>query len=74
MRDITIYDATTGETVEISGKGQDPHAVIIPYDFKYPLEKHSIVEAYELFKNWTQNRNSDNNWYTLPVESKVVGK
>ena len=74
LKDISIYDATTGETVKISGKGEDPHAVIIPYDFKYPLEKQSIVNAYQLFKNWTQNRNTDNKWYTQPDESKVVGK
>jgi hypothetical protein len=34
-----IYDATTKLTVKLSTKGQDPHGIMIPFDFKYPAEK-----------------------------------
>lgn len=74
LRNIVIYDATTEQEIKISGKGDDPHAVIIPYDFKYPLEKESIVNAYQLFKNWTHDRFADNKWYTYPDDAKVINK
>ena len=74
LKQIYIYDRTTDQEIRIPAKGEDPHAVIIPYDFKYPLERQKITDAYQLFKNWTQNRNADNKWYTQPDESKVVGK
>ena len=74
LRQIYIYDGTTEKEIRIPAKGEDPHAVIIPYDFKYPLEKQSIVNAYQFFKNWTQNRLADNKWYTYPDDTKVISK
>ena len=74
LKQIYIYDRTTDQEIRIPAKGEDPHAVIIPYDFKYPLEKQRITHAYQLFSNWSGNRYADNKWYTQPDESKVVGK
>lgn len=74
LKQIYIYDGTTEKEIRIPAKGEGPHAVIIPYDFKYPLEKQRITDAYKLFSNWSGDRFADNKWYTQPDETKVVGK
>jgi len=69
-----IYDLTTKLTVKLSTKGQDPHGIMIPFDFKYPLEKTCIKDAYTEFNNWGQNPVNSTNWYTKPVSGKVYSK
>lgn len=57
-----------------------PWALIIPGDFKYPIEGLSIGKAkgnviggaYLGFSSWAQNRNSNKNWYNKPQDSEVV--
>jgi hypothetical protein len=66
-----IYDATTKQTVKLSTKGQDPHGIMIPFDFKYPVEKVRINDAYKDFNNWGSNPILSTNWYTKPVSGKV---
>lgn len=72
LKSITIYDATINHRITFSGRTDDPHAIVVPYDFKYPLEKNSIIKAYPTFRNWTQNRNVDNNWYKSPMDGDVI--
>lgn len=67
-----VYDATTKHTVKLSLKGQDPHGIMIPFDFKYPLEKVCIKDAYNEFNNWGKNPVNSTNWYTKPVTGKVI--
>ena len=66
-----IYDMTTGETIRLSRKGEDPHGIMIPYDFKYPKEKICIKDAYEKFNNWGENRVTSTDWYVYPTEDFV---
>lgn len=66
-----IYDMTTGETIRLSRKGEDPHGIMIPYDFKYPKEKICIKDAYEKFNNWGKNRVTSTDWYVYPTEDLV---
>ena len=66
-----IYDATRDYTVHISKAGEDPHGIMIPFDFRYPLEKICIKDAYLKFNNWGQNKVLDTDWYRYPVEEKV---
>ena len=66
-----IYDASTNLTVKLSTKGQDPHGIMIPFDFKYPIEKVRINEAYKEFNNWGSNPVLSTNWYTKPESGKV---
>lgn len=66
-----IYDLTTNLIVKLSGKGQDPHGIMIPFDFKYPIEKVRINEAYKEFNNWGSNPVLSTNWYTKPESGKV---
>ncbi|SFC12926.1 protein of unknown function [Xylanibacter ruminicola] len=67
-----VYDATTKHTVKLSLKGQDPHGIMIPFDFKYPVEKVCIKDAYNEFNNWGKNPVNSTNWYTKPVTGKVI--
>ena len=69
-----IYDKTTNQTIRLATKGQDPHAIMIPYDFKYPLERVCIKDAYKEFNNWGTNPILSTDWYTKPVDSKVYMK
>ena len=67
-----LFDETTGKQVKLSKKGEDPHGIMIPYaDFKYPLEKVCIKDAYGEFNNWGQNPVNSTDWYTKPVSGKV---
>ena len=66
-----IYDMTTGLTVKLSKKGEDPHGIMIPNDFKYPKEKTCIKDAYLQFNNWGQNRITSTDWYKYPEVDKV---
>ena len=66
-----IYDATTGQEIRMSKIGEDPHGIMIPNDFKYPLEKVCIKNAYAEFNNWGQNSVTSTDWYTKPVSGKV---
>lgn len=69
-----IYDKTTGLTVKVSKSGEDPHGIMIPFDFAYPTEKTCIKNAYGEFNNWGSNPVVSTNWYTKPVEGKVYTK
>jgi hypothetical protein len=62
-----IYDMTTDTTVKLAKKGEDPHGIMIPYDFKYPKEKVCIKYAYEEFNSWGENRITSTYWYKHPT-------
>lgn len=66
-----IYDTTTNKYVYLSRVGEDPHGIMIPYDFKYPLEKVCIKDAYDRFNEWGQNRITSTDWYKYFNEDKV---
>ena len=66
-----IYDITTSNVVRVSKKGEDPHGIMIPYDFKYPLEKICVKNAYLQFNNWGENPINNTDWYLYPVEDNV---
>ena len=70
-----LYDKTTGLEVKLSKKGEDPHGIMIPYDFKYPLEKVCIKDAYTDFAKWGKDKDIiSSNWYTKPNNKKVYTK
>ena len=67
-----IYNASTGKEIRLSLMGEDPHAIMIPDDFEYPLEGTCIKNAYPAFLNWSKDRTTSLNWYVTPeIESKV---
>ena len=68
-----IFDKATGNTICVAKKGQSPYGIMIPNDFKYPLEKVCIKDAYLQFNNWGQNSILSTLWYNDPV-TKLVYK
>ena len=66
-----IYDMTTGVPIYLSRKGEDPHGIMVPYDFKYPKEKVCVKDAYGKFNNWGENRVTSTDWYIYPTEDLV---
>ena len=66
-----IVDATTNVTIELSKRGEDPHGIMIPNDFKYPLEKVCVKDAYLEFNSWGQNSITSSDWYERPVLENV---
>lgn len=66
-----IYDATTNVTVRLAKTGQNPWAILIPTDFRYPSERVSVTKAYPLFNSWGEGSILSNLWYNTPDKSKV---
>ena len=66
-----IFDKTTNKVVKLSKKGEDPHGIMIPNDFKYPLELICIKNAYDQFNSWGENMITDTDWYLYPNEGKI---
>jgi hypothetical protein len=58
-----IYDKTRNTEVHIATAGQDPHAIMIPWDFEWPLERQCIKDAYSRFNSWGMGNVLDNDWY-----------
>ena len=67
-----IENRTKGYNVYISREGQDPHAIMIPTDFKWSKEKICIKDSYLLFGNWGQNMIESTDWYLYPEEDLVI--
>jgi hypothetical protein len=58
-----IYNVSEGKTIKLSEKGEDPHGIMIPYDFKYPVEQKCIKDAYSRFNEWGETRVNSTDWY-----------
>ena len=72
---VYIYNATTQREIKLSKTGEDPHAIMIPYDYEYPLEQVCVKDAYSKFIDWGTNPSADNrNWYMSGIEGKVYTK
>lgn len=71
--DPTIFNKTMNWNVAIAKEGQDPHAILVPGDFLYPIEKQCVRFAYEGFNEWGQFIIA-NSWFDKPVAGKVYTK
>lgn len=71
---IYIYNATTGKEIRLAKQGEDPHAIMIPKDFRYPMEGVCIKNAYPAFVNWAKDRTQNQNWYLTPEMESVTYK
>ena len=60
-------------SVHISTPGQDPHAVMIPADWRWPKEWTNIKDAYPDFVNYARDPQNPAyaEWYKNPVESLI---
>ena len=66
-----LYDKTKGTTVKMAMQGENPHAIMIPGDFRYPLETICINKAYSEFNNWGVDFIISTDWYRHPNTDKV---
>ena len=71
LKSIYIENRTTGKTIKVPEKGEAPNAIIIPINFRYPLERKSITDAYPDFLNWAVNMNVNKDWYLYWEEDFV---
>lgn len=68
---ITIENVTTGETIGVAQTGEAPLGIITPFDFNYPMERESIVNAYTGFRSWTAQRTQHRDWYLYETDQKT---
>ena len=66
LKKITIKNESTGKTIAMP-----TYAIIVPVDFKYPIEKTSIIEAYPNFSIWAKDATRPGNWYLNGVEGLI---
>ena len=66
-----IYDKNKDWFIKISRQGEDPHAIMIPYDFRWPLEIKCIKDAYLRFNEWGMKLITSTDWYKFPEEELV---
>jgi hypothetical protein len=71
-KQIYIYNKTQDYDVKMAQKGEDPHGIMIPCDFKYPIEKTCIKDAYKQFNNWGENPINSTDWYLYPEDGKTM--
>lgn len=71
LKSISIKNVKTGKTITMPKNGEPPYAIIVPLNFRYPVERCSIVSAYPDFKKWAQNRNEATDWYLNGVENRL---
>lgn len=68
---IYLFDKTQNRDITLAGKGDDPHAIVVPANFEYPNEKTCIRTAYPLFRNWAQNAEQDKMWFTEGIDQHI---
>ena len=71
LKTVSIYNRKTGKTISMPKDGEPPYAIIVPLNFRYPVEKCSIISAYPDFIKWAQNRNEATDWYLNGVENRL---
>ena len=63
LKNIQIYNESTGQTVKMPGTGEAPYAIIVPMRFNYPKEGSDIRKSYPEFLKWASNSATSKNWY-----------
>jgi hypothetical protein len=75
LRNVYIENKTTGQIIQMPIKnGEPPYAIIVPYDFKYPMEGKSIEAAYPGFLQWVQDMNTAKDWYIASDDNNLIYK
>ena len=79
-----IYNKTKNYDVHIARRGEDPHAIIIPVDWRYPREyicvggyepeKGRYKVAYPEFNNWGAKQVDETDWYLHPNVDLIYTK
>jgi hypothetical protein len=73
LRGVYIENRTTSQIIQMPiTNGQSPYAIIVPYDFKYPMEGKSIKAAYPGFLEWVQDMNAQKDWYIASDDNNLI--
>ena len=78
---LAIYSTAQGE-VRLSGSGDTPHGVMIPFDWRWPTERTKITQAYnktdapetetdQSFTNFMTNAGHAELWYKYPTKNTM---
>ena len=67
-----IYDKSINNKVELSKIGEDPHGIMIPYDFRWSRERVCVKDAYFQFNSWGRNSITSTDWYKDPILENVI--
>ena len=62
--------------VHLAEQGSDPHAIVIPIDWEWPVEFTKITEAYPQFAGFAEDPTQNKDWYLYPTkeEGKIFTK
>lgn len=71
LKTVSVYNRKTGKTISIPKNGEPPYAIVVPLNFRYPVERCNIITAYPDFKKWAQNRNEATDWYLNGIENNL---
>ena len=66
LGNLKIWIKSPEKNISLATEGQDPHAVVIPYDWKWPTEWTSIKTAYPEFIEFAKDKSKNLNWYDTP--------
>lgn len=66
-----IYNASKGYEIRLSKMGGDPHGLVIPFDFLYPVERCCVKDAYTRFNDWGLGLIDATTWFKFPSTGKV---
>lgn len=71
LKGIYLENQTTGKTIKIAKKGEPPYAIIVPVNFRYPMEHTCIKDAYTHFLEWAKDVNDSEDWYLYGEAKKI---
>lgn len=74
LKSIYIENRTMGKTVKMPERGEAPNAIILSINFRYPLERKSITDAYPDFLTWAVNMNVNKDRYLYWEEDFVLSR
>ena len=68
-----IWIKSPEKNIHLAEQGEDPHAIMVPADWKWPLEWTPVTEAYPDFVGFAADETHETNtdWYENCDESKV---
>ena len=80
---LAIYAVSQDHEVRLSGSGDTPHGVMIPYDWRWPTERTRVTIAYnkkdapeaetdQSFTTFMSNKGKAELWYKYPTKSTMI--
>ena len=58
--------------LHVSKADTDPHGIVIPGKWQWPVERTRINEAYLEFNTWARDHTKAKDWYLHPAKGKTV--